>query len=129
MKIKKEVSYAIRALKYLYSTDNLSTAESISKNEQIPVNFLYPILRKLSNSRIIEIKRGIHGGYSISKNILNLSLYDIFCIIDKPISINILCEKDSNCKYINDCKISNEFTRIESILIKELKKILLIDLF
>ncbi|WP_343102011.1 Rrf2 family transcriptional regulator [Romboutsia sp. MSSM.1001216sp_RTP31141st1_G3_RTP31141_220114] len=129
MKIKKEVSYAIKALKSLYKTDDLLTAESISKNEQIPINFLYPILRKLSNSRIIEIKRGKHGGYSVSKNIINLSLYDIFCIIDKPISITVLCERDLNCTDIDDCKILNEFDRIESILIKELKKILLIDLF
>ena len=129
MKIKKEVSYAIKALKYLYIADTVSTADSISKNEQIPVNFLYPILRKLSNSKIIEIKRGIHGGYIISKNILNLSLYDIICIIDKPLSINTLCEDNSNCIYVNDCKILNEFNRIENILIKELKKVPLVDLF
>lgn len=120
MHIRKETQYAIKALCYLYEHKGnpAVTAKMISDSQEIPLNFLYPILRKLKNSKKINIVIGCNGGYKIENE--NISLLDIIQIIEGDILITS-CSKDVNfCKTLNSCLLFNEFKRVEAILKNEL---------
>ena len=130
-KIRNDVTYSIKALMYLYENKQSKniTALEISESEDIPINFLYTILRKLKDYDYIEITPGLRGGYKLGKSINKATLLDLISIITGNFIIKNCCIKDKQCKRYGKCPINQELVRIEILLKKELSKNKIIDLF
>lgn len=129
-KIRNDVTYAIKALMYLYENQQFKTikASEISESEDIPINFLYTILRKLKEFNYIEITPGIKGGYKLRDCINEITLLDLITIISGDLTMENCYIKNKKCNRYNECKIGKEFKRVENILKKELSENKLIDL-
>lgn len=61
--------YAIQALTYLASqpSGRLVGAREIAVNLQIPMPFLWKILRNLSQKKLVRSFKGVHGGYELAR--------------------------------------------------------------
>ena len=130
-KIRNDVKYTIKALMYLYENKSSKTikAEEIALAENIPINFLYTILRKLKKHNYIEITPGVKGGYKLGESINEATLLDLVSVISGEISIQNCCIKNKQCKRYNRCQIERELGRVEKIFKKELSRNKIIDLF
>src|SRR5688572_3571703 len=85
MKISAKVDYACRVLAELarqHGTPELAQIEHLARVEQIPSNFLAQILSELRNGGLITSRRGIQGGYALARPPDEISLYDIFMVIE-----------------------------------------------
>ena len=85
MKISVKIDYACRVLAELarlHGSGELAQIEQLAKAEEIPANFLAQILSELRNGGLIVSRRGIQGGYTLARNPDQISLYDIFHVID-----------------------------------------------
>lgn len=130
-KIRNDVTYTIKALTYLYENQQLKNirAIEIAEAEDIPIKFLYTILRKLKKYDYIDITPGVNGGYKLKDNIKEATLLDIVTVISGDLLIKNCCIKNKNCKRYNRCKIKKEFDRVEKILKMSLSDKKIIDLF
>lgn len=85
MKISAKVDYACRVLAELarlHGSAELAQIEHLARVEHVPSNFLAQILSELRNGGLITSRRGIQGGYALARPPDQISLYDIFCVID-----------------------------------------------
>ncbi|OGP91062.1 MAG: hypothetical protein A2156_06580 [Deltaproteobacteria bacterium RBG_16_48_10] len=84
MKITKKGEYAMRALVDLALNykRGLRQIQDIVRDEAIPEKFLEQILVVLKNAGFIQSKRGIGGGYSLSKPPGEISLGDVIRLVD-----------------------------------------------
>jgi Rrf2 family protein len=85
MKISAKVDYACRVLAELarlHGTAELVQIEHLARVEQVPPHFLAQILSELRNGGLITSRRGIQGGYALARAPDEISLYDIFMVID-----------------------------------------------
>src|SRR5438477_6661225 len=85
MKISTKVDYACRVLvelARLHGTVELAQIEHLARVEHVPPNFLAQILSELRNGGLITSRRGIQGGYALARPPDQISLYDIFVVID-----------------------------------------------
>ena len=85
MKISAKVDYACRVLAELarlHGSAELAQIEHLARVEQVPSNFLAQILSELRNGGLITSRRGIQGGYALARPPDQISLYDIFAVID-----------------------------------------------
>lgn len=85
MKISAKVDYACRVLAELarlHGSAELAQIEHLARVEQVPPNFLAQILSELRNGGLITSRRGILGGYALARPPDQISLYDIFAVID-----------------------------------------------
>ena len=85
MKISVKIDYACRVLTELarmHGTGELAQIEHLAKAESVPSNFLAQILSELRNGGLILSRRGIQGGYTLARSPDQISLYDIFQVID-----------------------------------------------
>lgn len=55
----------------------LHSAKSLSEEEEIPQQFAYKILKKLSRARLVESVRGGEGGYQLTGDLRLTTLYDL----------------------------------------------------
>ena len=127
MIITRETDYAMRTIRVLSNGEQLNIKQ-ICEIENIPVQFAYKILKKLSAEKIIKIIRGAGGGYCLQADLNKLTMYDIVKAIENSDNYNCvnICLKNENCCSNNEgeryCKMNEEFKRLNDIIEKELKK-------
>ena len=81
MKLSTRGEYALRALLVLgqdyLEDDSVVRIQEISAKQNIPKRFLEQILNDLKSARIVESKRGVAGGYRLSRPPENITLAEI----------------------------------------------------
>ncbi len=109
MLISRETDYALRILRFL-SDNQLHSATEISESEQIPKRFIYRILKKLEDTQILGVKKGIKGGFFLIKDVEEINLLHIIEATTDEFAVNACLksgfecswvEKNGNCRYHN----------------------------
>lgn len=88
MKLTTKSEYACLALLDLserYSSGLVKT-EDIAKRRRIPRKYLEQILSQLSKAGYVNSKRGIDGGYELSKKPEKVSVAEIIRLMDGPLA-------------------------------------------
>ena len=142
MLFTKECDYAIRIMRALSSGDfvNVSTicaSENLSsamayKNRHIEYNQTLEEIRKLEKAGLLKSLRGANGGYALNQPLQNISLYDVFSVIEPDILLLECMKKDYHCSMntqATPCLVHGEFCRIQRILLQELQHKNLAELF
>ena len=90
MKLSLRGEYALRALISLgdAAPGEIVPIHTISEQQQIPQRFLEQILNDLRSGDIVESKRGIAGGYRLSKPAADLPLLDIIQFVEGILTPN-----------------------------------------
>ena len=87
MLLSRETDYALRILQSLLGGERKSVGE-ISKEELIPQQFAYMIIKKLSNAGLVDITRGVEGGCKLIADLEQVSLYDLMTATDGSCEVN-----------------------------------------
>ncbi len=80
----------------------MSVAE-LARCEQVPTEFLKKIMQVLKNSQFIESVQGPFGGYKLTKNPEETTLYDIITAVQGPIHMNICFANPAVCEGSDTC--------------------------
>ena len=94
--ITRETDYALRILQNLLAGEKKPVGD-ICKEELIPQQFAYKIIKKLSCAGLIEITRGVNGGCRLSADLEKTSLYDLIMIMDGGHEINACMHAEYVC--------------------------------
>ena len=85
--LSMKAKYALKALICMANDTNPHmAAKTISERTGVPHKFLDTILQELRAGGFIESKRGIFGGYSLSRSADKLIIGDILRLIDGPLA-------------------------------------------
>jgi Rrf2 family cysteine metabolism transcriptional repressor len=131
MKISNKSEYAVRALAYLAKNYNNGVLQlnNIAENEDIPFKFLEQILYTLKSAGYVESKRGIKGGYTLSKRPEEITVGDIVRTIEGPIAPYYCTEgRLPNCPSETSCKIKDLWCELKESIDKVLDGKTLADL-
>jgi Rrf2 family protein len=92
MRLSKRGEYGLRAMIMLAGTPDSDTSlpmvqiKEISQREQISAKFLEQILLTLKNAGLLHSKMGVGGGYYLAKPPSEISLGQIFRVLDGPVA-------------------------------------------
>jgi len=89
MRLSKRGEYGLRAMIDLATWDHGNGAvqiKDIAEREQIPAKYLEQILLTLKNAGLLHSKMGSGGGYYLAKPADQISLGQIFRILDGPLA-------------------------------------------
>jgi Rrf2 family protein len=109
MKISKKGEYALKALIELAINYDkgigVTLIHDIANHENIPPKYLEHILLNLKNGGILVSKRGVGGGYTLSKPPSEISLGEILRMVEGPLaplncvskSAHVNCLQETYC--------------------------------
>ena len=124
MVITRETDYALRILRAL-SDGKQATAEEICEKEILPKQFVYKIIKKLEKVNLIQIIRGVHGGYRLIGDLSKVSMLDLINIMDSEVIINACVRPGYRCglKEVDGktCKVHLEIQKLQDTIEKELR--------
>lgn len=134
MKISTKVRYGVKALVYIAEATQkgtLARIKEISEAEDISVQYLEQILFKLKNENIIQGKRGPNGGYKLSLEPEEITLHELYKILDDEDRV-IDCNESSknrscNCKE-DECSTSCIWSKLDIAMTQILESTTLAEL-
>lgn len=125
MLITRECDYAVRVIRALSGEERLSVND-ICEREAITAPFAYKILKKLQKADIVKGFRGVHGGYSLNRDLSELRLYDVYTAIDPDMRIIECLDPDYDCARDGGngtiCLVHRELAQIQDELWKLLQR-------
>ncbi len=88
MKLSKKGEYALRALIDVATgpEKGVVQAHDVARQENIPIKFLEQILLALKNAGILQSRRGVGGGYSLTRPADQITLGEVIRLIDGPLA-------------------------------------------
>ncbi|TAF66149.1 MAG: Rrf2 family transcriptional regulator [Cytophagales bacterium] len=128
--LSQKNKYAIKALLYLAQLPKGERAKTadISKAAHIPKKFLELILLELKRAQMVASKQGVQGGYYLLKKPEEISLIDVFRLIDGPIAL-LPCaslkfyEPCEDCQQEEACRLRWALIEIRNQTLAILEKI------
>jgi Rrf2 family protein len=123
MIMTREADYAIRILRSLRSGVMKSTPD-ICEEENLPIHFVYRILKKLDKAGIVNILRGKEGGAILIGDLSRTSILDIMTAIGKHEYVSACTKPGHECEYKrchgDHCSVYNHMLSIQTNLDKVL---------
>jgi Rrf2 family protein len=88
MKLSKRGEYGIRALCHLAVRHDRGVIHiaSIAEQESLPSKFLEGILLQLKRAGIVKSRRGVEGGYALSRLPKEIMLGEVIRVLDGPLA-------------------------------------------
>lgn len=134
MKLSLRGEYALRALLVLGLNygQHVVKIQSISDQQNIPKRFLEQILNDLRSAGVVESKRGVAGGYRLSKPPDQISLAFVIRHFEGPLApVNCVSEKyyaRCTCPDESRCAIRSVMKDVREAIVKILESVTVAEL-
>lgn len=132
--ISKKMKYALKALIYIAEKEGEQVkTKDIAEEAMIPKKFLEQILLELKKGRIINSRQGSSGGYYMLRNPKEISLSEIYRLIDGPIALapcvsQNFYEPCDDCVNEATCKIRLTLAKVREQTLSVLEQTSIADL-
>ena len=127
MQISKRAQYGLRAMVYLAKNKkkgDVIPLKKISKTEAIPFNFLEKIIGQLEKAGLVDSRKGVQGGYFLSKPTNKITVGQIVLVLEKT-TTPVNC---SLCNRAKKCLSRNVWQKVQTSLNKTMDSINLAQL-
>jgi len=134
MKLSLRGEYALRALVFLGLNYDASVVRiaRISENQNVPQRFLEQILNELKSAGVVESRRGVAGGYRLSKPPDRISLAQVIRHIEGPLApVSCVSEKyyaRCSCPDEARCSIRSVMKDVREAIVNILERVTIADL-
>lgn len=104
MQVSRTLDYAVRSLAFMGRTPiNTLNMKEISESQNIPINYLAKIMRRLVERGIVKSSVGPEGGYILRKNPNNINLKEVYEAIEGEFRIIDCMDKGKICVFYENC--------------------------
>ena len=90
MRVSRSTGYAVLAVCYIAKNQDSGSgvilSQSVSKEYDIPLEYLLKILQQLVRANVLRSKRGPRGGFSLAKPTNKITMLEIIEAVDGPMS-------------------------------------------
>lgn len=131
MGITREADYAIRIVYFLSEQKVKCDAKNIAESVAVGHRFALKILMKLVNAGVIVSFKGAKGGYSLAKDPMEVSMFEVMEAVDGKQYLNRCICTEVTCNRIEnkqDCPFHKKFAQINELMCKELSNTTFQDL-
>ncbi|MHC4293087.1 MAG: RrF2 family transcriptional regulator [Planctomycetota bacterium] len=88
MRISRSTGYALLAAAYIakHKNEGIILSQTISKEYNIPLEYLLKLLQQLVRANILRSKRGPRGGFSMARPTRRITMLEIIEAVDGPMT-------------------------------------------
>ncbi len=123
MLITRESDYALRILRALQNGEQ-TTVGQICREERMPQQFAYKVIRKLAKAGLVQVTRGVDGGCRLLCDLKAVSLYDLLSTMEEDKRViscmepDFLCQRRIEC---GGCGAHEKLAQVQANLDRELQ--------
>jgi Rrf2 family protein len=123
--LRQDTDYAVRALICLVQNPGKLPvkAKTISESQNIPLEFTYKILRRLSQAGLCQAHMGPRGGFTLTLEPEQISLHDVVRAIQGELVVRNCLMYLISCPWQPNCIVSTKLTELQEAMEKKLGEI------
>ncbi len=124
MLYSRPCEYAIRTMAYLARVvpEKRVQVQEIAASEDIPAPILAKVLQQLARSSLVNSFKGPGGGFSLNRPPREVSLYEIFRIVDGVEDLDRCAVGLAECNDFAPCPLHDTWKSVRVHLLQYLKK-------
>jgi len=126
----RSAGYAMQALTYLAAqpSGKLTGAREIADSLEIPMPFLWKILRNLSHKRLVRSFKGVRGGYELARSAEKISVSEILAASPDAKHTQTCVVGLDQCDDRNPCPLHTSWAGVRSQIDELMKNTSLADM-
>jgi|SRR5882672_19023 len=125
MRVSAKGEYATRAVLHLsMEYPEVATIQQIAARHDIPVKYLEQILLELKRGGILTSRRGVHGGYQLSRSPAEISVGEVLQIVDSRFIEPSCNQKDVERGYLCPDSVGRSLNQVWTDVRVAVEKIL-----
>ena len=128
MKISTRSRYGLKAMAYLALQNKCCSVKEISDVEKIPFEYLEKIFSQLKKCNLVNVKRGVQGGYILNREPKNIAVGEIFESLEGKFTPVKCIDGNFNCPDSHQCLTQKMWKKIQDGFIATLNSISLASL-
>ena len=112
----KKCEYGLQGVLYLAASmeNKVTSADEIAKALNIPKEFISKILQNLTESGIVDSKKGKNGGFALAKSPSKIRLIDVVAAIDGLDIFNSCVLGFPQCSPDHPCPVHNHWGELRT---------------
>jgi Rrf2 family protein len=129
MILSKATGYGIRALAYLarHPDNRLCGLQEIADHEHIPPVYLRKLLGELRRHRLLNSAKGIHGGYELARAAENITLWEVFRVLEPDPYLDACILGRGQCNEQNSCGLHDDWAKVRNELVRLMQTRTILD--
>jgi Rrf2 family protein len=105
-KLNRRVEYSLMALKYLQQKSSEKvTAKEVAEQLNTSFDVIARVLQILAQKGVLTSEHGVAGGYRLSQNLKDVSLFQLVEMIEGPTQLVKCITDDNACEIQSSCNI------------------------
>ena len=128
LRIGKLADYGLLIADCLASEPEQLTTESIVQHTGLPDATVRKLLRLLVDSGLVSSRRGLKGGYRLSREADRISVAELIAAIEGPIGLTECSQPDDQCSLSPGCGQRANWNVINDLINRQLATITLADM-
>ena len=128
LRIGKLADYGLLIADCLANTSDQLTTEGIIQHTGLPEATVRKLLRQLVESGLVSSRRGLKGGYRLSREPERISVAELIAAIEGPIGLTECTHDDSSCSLTPSCGQRSNWHIITDLINRQLNTITLADM-
>lgn len=123
MQLQITTDYALRILSFLASEERVVSSTELGERLAISQKYVLRIGNKLKANGFVNAVYGTNGGFTISRPLEDISIYDVIVALEGTIKLNRCLEPDGYCSRnaTTFCVIHHFYRGIQEELEKKMK--------
>ncbi len=117
LRMSKQADYGIVLLSH-FAQKGMGTflnARDLADESGLPLPTVRKILKKLAHGRILESRRGVNGGYCLTRSAQEVTIASIVEALDGPIGV-VDCSVMRTCHYEPRCPVKGPAQRLNALV-------------
>ncbi len=127
--IRNNTDYAMRALVYLaqHHKEGPIAAKALARAQDIPDDFAYKVLQRLTKAGLTEGRMGPKGGFALAHDPRQITLLKVVEATQGPVMVRKCLLGIDVCPRRPSCQVSVKLEQLEDNLVRLLEKITLAE--
>jgi len=127
--ITRRGDYGLVAALYLAqkTPGELTQIHEIAQGCHLPEPFLAQILRLLVRGGVVRSRKGVRGGFSLSRSADRISFLEVLEALEGPVAVNRCQNPALHCEHEENCAMESVWSRVQEALVRILGETRLAD--
>jgi Rrf2 family protein len=126
--LSQTTEYALRAMVWLaYAGDELMPTPTLAKHTKVPMNYLAKVLQSLSKAELVVGRRGVGGGYKLSRKPSRITMLEVINAIS-PVTPIESCPLGIKSHGSHLCPLHRRLDSAARLVIQEFGAVTLADI-
>lgn len=129
IRLSRMTDYAVVVMSQIHQRSGTATAPELAQATGLPIPTVSKLLKQLAKAGLVESHRGVHGGYSMARDIEDINAMEVIEALDGPVALTACVDgAEDMCNVQSLCPMRGGWDKVNTAVRRALTEVTLAEL-